>query len=276
MSNDDVYKSEFYAPWPRLGVAFSKQLNEIRTDTAALAPVIRAVGYDPSLASGLDNLKNAAIQSWEIGEQDFPNKFRTHWNEVDEKYEVQYNSGTVLTPVWNTYLSVDKNGNVSISSSTGITVKQTDGVKSYSSINTVAFNTNDFYIHQNASTTNEASVNLRTSQPEPDLFRPIILIENPTSSEDASWIPRTWNATTVKKVFAAVNSAAGTATVTWSVKYASTRSAAGTTLATGTTDINGTTIITNTVIPINNFIWVETSATSGTPTELNIEMDIVI
>jgi hypothetical protein len=44
----------------------------------------------------------------------------------------------------------------------GITIKQSDDLQSFSGLNTVGFNTNDFYVTQNASNPDEAVVNLRS------------------------------------------------------------------------------------------------------------------
>jgi len=43
VANEDTVQLEFYAPWPNIGKKFSEQLGEIRTDTSALAPVVRVI-----------------------------------------------------------------------------------------------------------------------------------------------------------------------------------------------------------------------------------------
>jgi hypothetical protein len=69
-----------------------------------------------------------------------------------------------------------------------------------------------------------------------------------------------------------------TPSVSFSIKYGSSRSAAGTEVVTGgitTTDITtglSTTSFTNATIPTGNYIWVVVSATSGNVDELNIEL----
>ncbi|MGW8181744.1 MAG: hypothetical protein ACWGQW_23685, partial [bacterium] len=111
MSAEDTYQQDFYAPWPDLGKKLSFQLNEIRTDTAYLYPVVRSMGYD---AAGdfttLNGVEKAAVQAIEIGKQDFHNKFRWHYNKANDVFEIAYNNGTTTTPNWYTTWWIDGDG----------------------------------------------------------------------------------------------------------------------------------------------------------------------
>ena len=113
MSAEDTVQIEFYSIWPDLGKKLSEQLGEIRTDTASLAPVVRAVGLDASgNFSNLDGVAAAAVQAYEIGQQDFHNKFRTHYNKTSDVFEIAYNTGTSQTPNWYLIWNIDSGGSV--------------------------------------------------------------------------------------------------------------------------------------------------------------------
>jgi hypothetical protein len=113
--NDDTIQVEFYAPWPNFGVKLSQQWGAIRTDTSHLAPLVRGVGLD---ASGdfttLDGVEKASVQAWEVGEQDFHNRFRTHYNKDDDLFEIQSNvlPGTSEAPNWYTTWAVASDGQI--------------------------------------------------------------------------------------------------------------------------------------------------------------------
>ena len=57
MSAEDTTQIEFYSVWPDLGKKLSEQLEEIRTDTSSLNPVVRGIGLD---AAGME----AKIKAW--------------------------------------------------------------------------------------------------------------------------------------------------------------------------------------------------------------------
>ena len=83
--------------------------------------------------------------------------------------------------------------------------------------------------------------------------------------------------TTLTQV-AAILVGTSTPSVTYSLKYAANRSAAGTAATTSTTVTSTTTASTATLqnmpIPANNFLWLEVSAISGNPTELSITVAV--
>ena len=112
-AEDTVINQDFYAPWPLFGKKLSQQWGESRTNFSRLAPLVRGIGLDASGDfSTLSGAEKAAIQAYEVGEQDFHNKFRTHYDKTDVLYEIEFNSGTQAVPDWTTLWSLDSSGNV--------------------------------------------------------------------------------------------------------------------------------------------------------------------
>ena len=103
-----------------------------------------------------------------------------------------------------------------------------------------------------------------------------IIIENPTSSEDISFF-FTDVAMTVSKMRAVLVGSA-TPSVTWTVRYATSRSDTGTEVVTGgtvttsTTTGSDVTTLDDPTIPANSYVWVETTAKSGTVDSININL----
>ena len=104
--------------------------------------------------------------------------------------------------------------------------------------------------------------------------RKSILVEDPTSSEDLTmWF--TEEAVTVRQVEAVLRGSS-TPSVTISVMHNTDRNAAGNNVLTAATAITSTTtgdspaIGGDVTIPANSFVWLETSAQSGTVDELNV------
>ena len=101
-----------------------------------------------------------------------------------------------------------------------------------------------------------------------------ISIESPSASEDISLF-YTDRAITIVKLVSVLRGSA-TPTVSWTLRYSSSRSDTGTaiitagTSTTSTTTGNTVTTFNNASIPANNFIWLETTAKSGTVDEINI------
>lgn len=101
-----------------------------------------------------------------------------------------------------------------------------------------------------------------------------ITIESPTSTEDISMF-FTDVAITVEKMTAVLRGSA-TPSVTWTIRHGSDRSAAGTEVVTGGTATTNTTTgdtvtsFNDATIPANSFVWLETTAQSGTVNEINI------
>ncbi|RKY69316.1 MAG: hypothetical protein DRQ02_01265, partial [Candidatus Latescibacterota bacterium] len=104
-----------------------------------------------------------------------------------------------------------------------------------------------------------------------------ITIENPSSSEDIS-IAFTNRAITITEMRAVLIGSA-TPSVTWTIRHNATdRSAAGNEVVTGGTTTTSTTSgsdvtsFNDPTIPADSFIWLETTAQSGTVTEIHISI----
>src|SRR3990172_11045384 len=98
MSNTKL--APFYFPWPNLGVKLSRQWDKLRDNTEKEAPLIRAAYVDAQPVSA-----NAPgehdLSGWAIGERDFRNKFRIWYDKGNDRFSIQYNSGTEDVEVWN-------------------------------------------------------------------------------------------------------------------------------------------------------------------------------
>jgi len=101
-----------------------------------------------------------------------------------------------------------------------------------------------------------------------------ITIENPTSSEDITfWFAQ--KASTITKMVA-VLVGSSTPSVTWTIRKNSDRSATGTEVVTGGTTTTSTTTgsvvtsLNSSSITAADFIWIETTAQSGTVNSLSI------
>ncbi len=115
MASEDTVEQTFYAPWPSYGKALNKQWSHIRHDTAVLAPLVRGVGLDPDGDfSTLDSKEQTAMQSFELGEQDWHNKVRHYWNKDKNQIEIQANipPGTSAVPHWYPIWAVADDGQV--------------------------------------------------------------------------------------------------------------------------------------------------------------------
>ena len=101
-----------------------------------------------------------------------------------------------------------------------------------------------------------------------------ITIEDPTSSEDLA-IGFTNRAITVTEMRAVLVGSA-TPSVTWTIRHSTDRSAAGNQVVTGGTATTSTTTgsdvtsFNDATIPADSFIWLETTAQSGTVGELHV------
>lgn len=99
-------------------------------------------------------------------------------------------------------------------------------------------------------------------------------ILNPGASEDTA-VAFTDRDITVNKVIAILKGSASPS-VTWTLRFAADRSATGTELLTGGSVTTSTTTglvlqsFNDETIPANNFIWIETTAQSGTVNELHL------
>jgi hypothetical protein len=103
-------------------------------------------------------------------------------------------------------------------------------------------------------------------------------LENPTASEDMSWFYTNRAITIQELVFVLV----GSGSVTPVIRHSTNRSLTGTSIRSSNTAITNTTTGTietsfsDATIPANSFVWVETTAQSGTVNVLGIHMDASI
>lgn len=100
-------------------------------------------------------------------------------------------------------------------------------------------------------------------------------IGNPTPTEDVTFFYTT-SAITISNVFAVVQGTA-TPSATTTIRYGSNRAATGTLVvnaanANSTTTAQALTLTANVAIPANSFIWLETTATTGTVDELSVTL----
>lgn len=104
-----------------------------------------------------------------------------------------------------------------------------------------------------------------------------IEVENPSASERIVWF-RNFVAVNVNTISAVLNGSA-VPSVTFTVRYDSDRSAVGTELLTGGRVLTNTTTGVDyvpdvTVIPADVWVWIQTTAQSGTVLELTVGMDL--
>lgn len=104
-----------------------------------------------------------------------------------------------------------------------------------------------------------------------------IEIENPTGTERILWF-RTYVTTTVNEINAVLNGSLSPS-VTFSVRFDADRSAVGTELLTGGRVLTNTTTGVSyvpdvTTIPPDVWVWVQTTAQSGTVNDMLIGMDL--
>jgi hypothetical protein len=112
------------------------------------------------------------------------------------------------------------------------------------------------------------------------IYTKAITVETPTATEDVSlfW---TDDAITITKIVA-VLVGSSTPSVTWTVRHGSDRSAAGTEVVTGgtvTTSITTGSVVTSfndATVVADAFLWLETTAQSGTVTSLNVTIHYTI
>ena len=140
---------EFYSPWPKFGKHLSNQWSESRQNAEVLHPIVRAAGIDTSYTDS----RTAAVQSFEVGEQDFHNKYRIFWDKTNTSFRIQFNNGTTSIPSWIDNIVIDTDGKVHgdfyISAVRTVTTTDLGGsitpVQYRDNIN-LKFNRSDFYI----------------------------------------------------------------------------------------------------------------------------------
>lgn len=109
------------------------------------------------------------------------------------------------------------------------------------------------------------------------VFNKTFTIEAPTATEDIT-VFRTDVAITVQEVIAV--SVGTTPSTTYQLKHSTDRNAAGTNLTTSGTTTSTTTgdvaTLSTAAIPANSWIWLETTAASGTSVKLSIDIRYTI
>lgn len=112
------------------------------------------------------------------------------------------------------------------------------------------------------------------------LRRASMTIDYPSSSEDASIFYTTQAITITKMVAVLIGSS--TPSVTWTVRFNSDRSATGTevvtsgTTTTSTTTGSSVTSLNDGTIDAGSFVWLETTAQSGTVTQLHVTIEYTV
>lgn len=102
-----------------------------------------------------------------------------------------------------------------------------------------------------------------------------ITIEEPTASEDITMF-FTDKAITISEMEAVLANGSATPSVTWTIRHSTNRNLTGSEVVTGgtvTTSITTGSIVTvfnDATIPANSWVWLETTAQSGTVPELHI------
>lgn len=110
-----------------------------------------------------------------------------------------------------------------------------------------------------------------------NLFEKHLTIESPTSSEDVT-IFFTNRAITITEMRAVLNNGTATPSVTWTIRHSTDRSATGNEVVTGgttTTSVSTGSDVTSfndATIPADSFVWLATTAQSGTVPELHISI----
>ena len=112
-------------------------------------------------------------------------------------------------------------------------------------------------------------------------FVKAITIEDPTSSEDITMF-FTDDAITVTQLNAVLANGSSTPSVTWTIRHSTDRSAAGNevvtsgTTTTSTTTGSEVTSFNDATIPAGSWVWLETTAQSGTVPELNVTVEYTV
>lgn len=101
----DTKLNGFYFPWPNMGIKLSRQWQAMRENTEKMAPLVRAAYVDPQPVTAHDP-GNHDLAGWAIGERDFRNRFRIWYDQVNDRFSIQYNSGTEAAEVWDDYLTI--------------------------------------------------------------------------------------------------------------------------------------------------------------------------
>ncbi len=282
----------FYAPLPVFGESLSRQWDRFRENSDALAPLVRGATYDVGATSRDYDLSGLAI-----GELDFRNRHRIFYNKTDNQFEIQFNQGTETNSSWTTYMCIrDSDGRLIAKGPGGfeslsgfynasfLTIRTTDETQSnatHKGVAEIVFNANDFYLTGSKA---HPHVNL-----QPTINQRDFQIGTPSATEDRTWFftPR---AITVQKTIGLVKGTGSaphdphvavrllhgadrldrlSATAANSILNNST----GFYIRESTTGIDLPINTGDVTIPASSFVWIESTGTGGTPSELFLTLE---
>lgn len=147
--SETTIQPDFYAPWPKFGKPFSRQLNESRQNFDSLSPVVRAHGVDPNYTE----IRASAVASVEVGETNFHNRYRLWWDKTNSTFRIQSNVGTTNGPSWRDSLIISPSGEIvgDFYVSARMEVKDTSDIAvNVYSTDSIVFNREHFYITPNS------------------------------------------------------------------------------------------------------------------------------
>lgn len=101
-----------------------------------------------------------------------------------------------------------------------------------------------------------------------------ITVESPTSSEDVTLFYATKDINITQIAALVIGS---TPSVTWTIRFSSNRADAGTEVVTGGTTTTSSEVVTafdDATIPSGSWVWLETTTTSGTVTQLHLTLGV--
>ncbi|GAG90061.1 unnamed protein product, partial [marine sediment metagenome] len=96
----------FYPVWPVLGKRMNFQWGNERQNTAESKATVRATVLDVEDDEDILNARKD-VAGREIGEADFQRKWRTFYDKDEDRWKLQRNTGTQITPVWVDVLEFD-------------------------------------------------------------------------------------------------------------------------------------------------------------------------
>ena len=109
---------DFYNPLPIFGVPLSQQWEKFRTNSDAIAPIVRGAYVD----TNANNRTEHDLTGLAFGELDFRNRYRIYYDKSANEFLVQYNTGSEATPTWTTRATFrDTDGRLTINSPGGFT-----------------------------------------------------------------------------------------------------------------------------------------------------------
>lgn len=96
-----IITQTFYHPLPRFGVPLKNQWDEFRENFNSLASIVRAAEVDQSNSPGQNDLSYL-----DVGELDFRNRFRVGYDKTNDRFVIEYNNGSEISPNWVPYFAI--------------------------------------------------------------------------------------------------------------------------------------------------------------------------